>query len=114
MLGNILNDTTKRIKILATNPNSEFPVKCSWSFIDDKLNTNKSVTSIPLSQIFDVVPLTSLVFPGQAQEFEFSLFGYQIINLMELRYVRSKVDHNIRFHLSVKHLLRLLTSSALL
>ena len=80
--GSILNDTTKRYKIKVTNC-SKVVTTYEWSFSDErgqlsnihnrKLSAANSTT--PVSQVFDILPVRSVLNPGESEDVEFSLFG---------------------------------------
>lgn len=85
--GSILNDTTKTIKVNTTNW-SQVIVEYEWSFfegIDNKQpvkavqkKTTKTVASsvaAPAGQIFDILPIRSVLQPGESENIEFSMYG---------------------------------------
>jgi len=85
--GSILNDTTKTIKVNTTNW-SQVVVEYEWSFfegIDNKQPVKvvqkknaKAVSSgvvAPAGQIFDILPIRSVLQPGESENIEFSMYG---------------------------------------
>ena len=87
VFGSILNDTTKTIKVHATNW-SQVVVEYEWYFfegIDNKqpvkavqkknLKTTGSGVVAPVGQIFDILPIRSVLQPGENESIEFSMYG---------------------------------------
>lgn len=78
--GCILNDTSKTIRVKATNW-SKVAAKYEWVFMENdppKMNKgqkSKHPAQIPASQIFDILPTNSLLMPGESEEVEFTMFG---------------------------------------
>lgn len=79
--GAILNDTTKKISMLMKNV-SKMPVTYEWAFLeeevlgeDDKMNissvSNFLPGSVPINEIFDILPLSGKLEPDQVEEVEF-------------------------------------------
>ena len=85
--GSILNDTTKTIKVNATNW-SQVVVEYEWTFFEgidskqplkglQKKGAKSSGSSIvaPAGQIFDILPIRSVLQPGESETLEFSMYG---------------------------------------
>jgi hydrocephalus-inducing protein len=88
--GCVLNDSTKLIKLTATNV-SKVVCTYEWMFQDDlnkaapkrlakdkrsstkrELNTS---TALSCEQVFDVMPVRSVLLPGESEEVQFTMFG---------------------------------------
>lgn len=80
--GSILNDTTKKITIGMQNI-SEMALNYEWTFVEEEvigvgagsLNSTHSLgggpQSIPINEIFDILPLSGYLEPGQVEDVEF-------------------------------------------
>jgi hydrocephalus-inducing protein len=75
--GCVLNDTSKTLKVKATN-SCKIDVNYEWIFVESSAPKHKargSVLSMPPSQVFDILPVKSLLHPGTSEDVEFSLYG---------------------------------------
>jgi hydrocephalus-inducing protein len=78
--GSILNDTTKKIMINMQNI-SEMALNYEWTFVEEEvvgvgtgtINSSNSIGggAIPINEIFDILPLSGYLEPGQVEEVEF-------------------------------------------
>jgi hydrocephalus-inducing protein len=78
--GAILNDTTKKISMLMKNI-SLMNVTYEWAFLEEeiigeeeKMNISSNSMfpgSVPINEVFDILPLSGVLEPGQVEEVEF-------------------------------------------
>lgn len=82
--GCILNDTSKRKYLVLTNI-SEMPVSYEWSFLeedttslnavqeeDETRKRKKRPKSLPINEVFDILPVSGRLEPGQTENVEFT------------------------------------------
>jgi hydrocephalus-inducing protein len=82
--GCILNDTSKRKYLVLTNI-SEMPVSYEWSFLEEETNSlnavqeedetrkrRKKPKSLPVNEVFDILPVSGRLEPGQTENVEFT------------------------------------------
>lgn len=84
--GCVLNETQKALRVRATNW-SDLDVNFKWSFVEGGANaktggaTNRKggvpVSTLPPTQIFDVMPIRGFIKAGESQDIEFVMFGHQ-------------------------------------
>lgn len=76
--GCILNDTSKIIKLKATN-SCKIDVKYEWIFLEQTTNKAKSrsstVFATPPSHVFDVLPVNSIIQSGEIEDIEFTMLS---------------------------------------
>jgi hypothetical protein len=87
--GCVLNDSSKLIKLIASNV-SKVVCTYEWMFQDEINKTAKRVikdkrastkkeahqsTQLSCDQVFDVMPVRSVLFPGESEEIQFTMFG---------------------------------------
>ncbi len=78
--GTVLNDTTKSESIVVRNT-SECPVQLQWAFVSDEAAraaaaAAEGVPFIPTNQVFDILPIRSLIPPHSSVPVEFVFFGH--------------------------------------
>jgi len=89
--GCILNDTNKK-KYLVLSNISEMPVAYEWSFLEDapvldemdeihdaeqenKKRKKKRNKKLPINEVFDILPVSGLLMPGQTENVEFTYYA---------------------------------------
>eukprot|EP01032_Pedospumella_encystans_P008479 gene8479-10061_t len=76
--GCVLNDTAKTLKVKAAN-SCKIDVNYEWIFLENAAPKHKArgsvLNSLPPSQVFDILPVKSLLRPGDSEDVEFSLYG---------------------------------------
>jgi hydrocephalus-inducing protein len=81
--GCILNDTSKKKYITLTNV-SEMSVNYEWSFLeeemvsplkDEKKNSSKKSKVLPINEVFDILPVSGMLMPGQTETVEFTFYS---------------------------------------
>jgi hydrocephalus-inducing protein len=81
--GCILNDTSKKKYITLTNI-SEMSVNYEWSFLeeemvsplkDEKKNSSKKSKVLPINEVFDILPVSGMLMPGQTETVEFTFYS---------------------------------------
>ena len=76
--GCVLNDTSKVLKVRATN-SCKIDVNYEWIFVEttgkSKEARRQASSGLPPSQVFDILPVRSLLRPGTSEDVEFSMFG---------------------------------------
>jgi len=87
----ILNDTNKK-KYLVLSNISEMPVAYEWSFLEDapvldemdeihdaeqenKKRKKKRNKKLPINEVFDILPVSGLLMPGQTENVEFTYYA---------------------------------------
>jgi hypothetical protein len=77
--GTVLNDTTKTVSVKATNT-SKIVTEISWTFEQDEEVERKRATLkapfIPANQVFDILPIRSLLRPGESEIVEFAYYAH--------------------------------------
>ncbi|KAI9343132.1 hypothetical protein BDR26DRAFT_917651 [Obelidium mucronatum] len=75
--GCIPNNTEQRKSFVITNT-STLPVEYNWYFLEDsvKVNGDESVQKICISQVFDILPVRSVLQEGESETVEVSFFGH--------------------------------------
>ncbi|KAI9356512.1 hypothetical protein DFJ73DRAFT_958267 [Zopfochytrium polystomum] len=73
--GCIPNDTEHR-RILTVTNSSSLPVEYSWSYLEGTVKCVGKHADIPISQVFDILPLRSTLQPGESEPVEISFFGH--------------------------------------
>ena len=77
--GTCLNDTTQTVSVRVTNT-SQIDTDLSWTFEADEDAARKAATAakpyIPVNQVFDVLPIRSLLRPGESEVVEFAFYGH--------------------------------------
>jgi len=77
--GCVLNDTTKTMLVKVTNV-SKVDTAFQWSFVEDETAAKASATTrkpyIPVNQVFDILPIRSLLKPGESEDVEFVYYGH--------------------------------------
>jgi hydrocephalus-inducing protein len=71
--GSVLNDTSKKYVMKMKNV-SLMNVEYQWSFLDEE-NREDEKESIPINEIFDILPLNGTLEPGQVENVEFVYYG---------------------------------------
>ena len=78
--GCVLNETTKTIRVKATNW-SKVDAAYQWFFLEDEVSktsrTKKKSTALPTSQVFDILPIRSVLRPGESEDLEFVMYGHE-------------------------------------
>jgi hydrocephalus-inducing protein len=94
--GCILNDTSKK-KYLTLSNISEMPVAYEWSFLEDapileeieedamttggkKKKKSKKSKKLPINEVFDILPVSGMLMPGQTENVEFTFYSGSGIN----------------------------------
>lgn len=94
--GCILNDTSKK-KYLTLSNVSEMPVAYEWSFLEDapildeideldqeqdkkKKKKSKKAKKLPINEVFDILPVSGTLEPGQTEHVEFTFYSGSSIN----------------------------------
>jgi hydrocephalus-inducing protein len=91
--GCILNDTSKK-KYLTLSNISEMPVAYEWSFLEDApileeieedaMTTGgkkkKKSKKLPINEVFDILPVSGMLMPGQTENVEFTFYSGSGIN----------------------------------
>jgi len=95
--GCILNDTSKKKYLVLTNI-SEMAVAYEWSFleeapildeqdeIEDNTGTNgkkkkkKKAKLLPINEVFDILPVSGILLPGQTENVEFTFYSGNGLN----------------------------------
>jgi hypothetical protein len=75
--GCVLNDTSKVIRLRAEN-SCKIDVRYEWIFLEQTTTKAKSRTAVfatPPSHVFDVLPVRSLISPGQHEDVEFTMLS---------------------------------------
>lgn len=89
--GCILNDTSKK-KYLTLSNISEMPVAYEWSFLEDapileeieeqdqadgkkKKKRSKKNKKLPINEVFDILPVSGMLMPGQTENVEFTFYS---------------------------------------
>ena len=75
--GCVLYDTVKTMKMKATN-SCKIPLNYEWEFIETsgpKHKSRGSVISISPTQVFDILPVRSMLLPGASEDVEFTMYG---------------------------------------
>jgi hydrocephalus-inducing protein len=81
--GCILNDTSKKKYITLTNI-SEMSVNYEWSFLeeemvsplkDEKKGSSKKSKILPINEVFDILPVSGMLMPGQTETVEFTFYS---------------------------------------
>ncbi|RKO94829.1 hypothetical protein BDK51DRAFT_29881 [Blyttiomyces helicus] len=72
--GCIPNNTEQKRTFNMTNC-SALPVTYSWSFVDGAVS-HDNATSVPIHQVFDIIPLHGLLKPGDSEQVEVTFFGH--------------------------------------
>jgi hydrocephalus-inducing protein len=81
--GCILNDTSKKKYITLTNI-SEMSVNYEWSFLEeemmspikeDKKGSSKKSKVLPINEVFDILPVSGMLMPGQTETVEFTFYS---------------------------------------
>lgn len=87
--GCILNDTSKK-KYLVLSNISEMPVTYEWSFLEDapivdeldeieegtkKKKKSKKNKKLPINEVFDILPVSGMLLPGQTENVEFTFYS---------------------------------------
>jgi len=75
--GCVLYDTVKTMKLKATN-SCKIPLNYEWEFIETsgpKHKSRGSVISISPTQVFDILPVRSMLLPGASEDVEFTMYG---------------------------------------
>jgi hydrocephalus-inducing protein len=70
--GSVLNDTSKKILMKMKNV-SKMNVEYMWSFLDEESREGKD--TIPINEIFDILPLNGTLEPNQIEQVEFVYYG---------------------------------------
>ena len=77
--GTVLNDTTQTVSVKVTNI-SKIDTDLSWTFEADEEAARKKATAarpyIPVNQVYDVLPIRSLLRPGETEIVEFAFYGH--------------------------------------
>lgn len=74
--GCTLNDTQKSISMAITNV-SKVDTTFRWVFIeDDKETQSGKKPSIPINQVFDILPIRGLLKPNESENVEFIYYGH--------------------------------------
>ena len=77
--GTVLNDTTQTVSVKVTNI-SKIDTDLSWTFEADEEAARKKATAarpyIPVNQVYDVLPIRSLLRPGETEVVEFAFYGH--------------------------------------
>ena len=77
--GCVLNDTTKAMRVTMTNV-SKIDTRSCWLFECDEAGMQSAATArkpyIPINQVFDVLPIRSLLRPGESETVEFLYYGH--------------------------------------
>eukprot|EP01041_Mallomonas_annulata_P003640 gene3640-7257_t len=80
--GCVLNETTKSILVKVTNW-SKVDAAFHWYFLEDDLAKTRQRTkktnapTLTTTQVFDILPIRSLLGPGQSEDLEFVMFGHE-------------------------------------
>jgi len=82
--GCILNDTSKKKYLVLTNI-SEMPVSYEWSFleeestnlnaveeVDETRKRKKKPKALPINEVFDILPVSGRLEPGQTENVEYT------------------------------------------
>lgn len=94
--GCILNDTSKKKYLVLTNI-SEMAVNYEWSFLEDapilneqdeldhmdqkgKKKNKKKKKVLPINEVFDILPVSGVLQPGQSENVEFTFYAGNGIN----------------------------------
>jgi hydrocephalus-inducing protein len=94
--GCILNDTSKKKYLTLTNV-SEMPVAYEWSFLEEapildeqdeidhldakgKKKKKKTKKALPINEVFDILPVSGILAPGQTENVEFTFYAGNGIN----------------------------------
>jgi hypothetical protein len=76
--GCILNDTSKIIKLKASN-SCKIDVKYEWIFLEQtstkQPKSRTAVFSTPPTYVFDVLPVNSVIHPGDSEDVEFTMLS---------------------------------------
>lgn len=87
--GCILNDTSKKKYLVLSNV-SEMPVAYEWSFLEDapivdeldeidegqkKKKKSKKSKRLPINEVFDILPVSGMLLPGQTENVEFTFYS---------------------------------------
>lgn len=72
--GAILIETQKKIGVSMKN-SSMMPLVYEWSFMNDEIMSKD--TLVPINQVFDILPLSGLLAPGETEDL---YFMFQAIN----------------------------------
>lgn len=86
--GCILNDTSKKKYLVLSNV-SEMPVAYEWSFLEDvpivdeaeelaqgeKKKKRKKNKRLPINEVFDILPVSGILQPGQTENVEFTFYA---------------------------------------
>ena len=77
--GTVLNDTTKTVSVRATNTSS-IDAELEWVFEADedeaKVRASRKQPFIPINQVFDILPIRSLLRPGESEVIEFAFYAH--------------------------------------
>lgn len=74
--GCTLNDTQKAISMVITNI-SKVDTSFQWVFVDDdKEGQLSKKQSIPINQVFDILPIRGLLKPSESEKVEFIYYGH--------------------------------------
>jgi hypothetical protein len=78
--GCILNDTSKIIKLKATN-SCKIDVKYEWIYLEQTATTTKKsknhppVFTTPPSHVFDILPVNAVIHAGESEDIEFTMLS---------------------------------------
>lgn len=86
--GCILNDTSKKKYLTLTNI-SEMAVNYEWSFLEEEITTlntmkqeeeskkkkGKKGKVLPINEVFDILPVSGILMPGQTETVEFTFYS---------------------------------------
>ncbi|EGR28756.1 hypothetical protein IMG5_169530, partial [Ichthyophthirius multifiliis] len=75
--GAILNETSKKMLVNMQNT-SEMSLYYDWTFLEDELKYNKQdgILTIPINEVFDILPLSGYLEAGETQQVEFVYNAY--------------------------------------
>lgn len=91
--GCILNDTSKKKYVVLSNI-SEMAVAYEWSFLEDaplldeqdelneekKKKKSKKNKRLPINEVFDILPVSGVLLPGQTENVEFTFYSGNGLN----------------------------------
>ena len=77
--GTVLNDTTKTVSVRATNTTS-IDAELQWVFEADEdeaqVHASRKQPFIPINQVYDILPIRSLLRPGESEVIEFAFYAH--------------------------------------